>query len=393
MKKILIILSLAALAVGCCSRNARNQGPEIPFDPADVLVISEDVDKMAHCSVFLPDGNGTVYFAYYHDTVQTLENPEKTSIEITLAKSSYPDFNSFERVDVMRAGQAVGDFVQSPDRAPYDPNLLLLGDTLMLYFVGCVDGVVTTCVRPYDTRSGTFADKVDVCTLEYDGKTVPFDTKHIFDMFAEKGLEATFNNDLLMSGSFVLYDGAWYSSFGNAFLKRSCPVIVKTVDGRHFEYVMHCPEFLFGCCETSIAIWKDEFYVIMRNSGVERGGRGIYIARYDASGNCLTPPRYLTEAQAKPAIILHDGRLFIFYNANPFLYTDWGLVSRSRFRIAEIDRDCNILWSRDVTDPYGIHYPYVHEMDGNVWMTFTEDRKQLDINQTRSNISFTKVEL
>ena len=85
----------------------------------------------------------------------------------------------------------------------------------------------------------------------------------------------------------------------------------------------------------------------MRNSGVERGGRGIYIARYDASGNCLTPPRYLTEAQAKPAIILHDGRLFIFYNANPFLYTDWGLVSRSRLRIAEIDgRKC-------VDDIYG----------------------------------------
>ena len=365
----------------------------LPFDPAEAVVISDPDDKMAHCSTFIGDGEGNVYFAYYHDPEQTLEAPAMTSITGVLAKASMNNLKDISREEFMRAGQTLGDFTQSPERAPYDPNLLIVGDTMMVYFIGCIDGVVTTCVRRYGLRNGSFDDKVGICTLKYDGKTVPLDTEHVFEMFQEKGLDATFNNDLLLSGSFVWYKDAWYTSFGNAFLKRSCPVILKTTDGLNFEFVMMCPEFLFGCCETSIAIWHDNFYVIMRNSGVERGGRGTYIARYDASGKCLTHPKYLSEAQSKPAIILHKGKMYIFYNANPFLYTDWGLVSRSRLRIARIDEDCNILKSWDITDPYGIHYPYVGEIDGKLWMTFTEDRKQLDINQTRTNISFTEVRL
>ena len=365
----------------------------LPFDPAEAVVISDTDDKMAHCSTFAGDGKGNVYFAYYHDPEQTLEAPAMTTITGVLAKAKMNNLRDVTREEFIRAGQTLGNFTQSPERAPYDPNLLIVGDTMMVYFVGCIDGVVTTCVRRYDLNEGLFDDNVGICTLKYDGKTVPLDTEHAFELFREKGLDATFNNDLLLSGSFVRYKDAWYTSFGNAFLKRSCPVILKTTDGLNFEFVMMCPEFLFGCCETSIAIWHDEFYVIMRNSGVERGGRGTYIARYDASGKCLTQPRYLSEAQSKPAIILHKGKMYIFYTANPFLYTDWGLVSRSRLRIAWIDEDCNILKSWDITDPYGIHYPYVGEIDGKLWMTFTEDRKQLDINQTRTNISFTEVRL
>ena len=393
MRKIFLLLCSAAALIAGCHRTT------VPFDPARAAVINEDCDLMAHCSTFLPVGDGTVYFAYYRDSTQTLEAPGKTTIVPVLAKAEglrageTPSFERIQYQEFIHSGESVGEFKQSPERAPYDPNLLLLGDTLMVYFVGCVDGTVTTCVRAYDTVTDRFSDRVEICTLSYGGKTVPFDTKGLFGMYGDLGLEATFNNDLLMSGAFVPHEGAWYVAVGTAFLKRSCPVVVKTVDGRHFELVMVCPEFLYGCCEASVAVWKGDFYVIMRNSGVERGGRGCYVARYDASGRCLTPPVYLSEAQSKPAILLHRGRMYLFYNANPFLQTDWGLVSRSRLRISEIDRECRILRSWDITDPYGIHYPYVKEIDGQVWVSFTEDRKQLDVNQTRTNISFSPVRL
>lgn len=387
------VLTLTAALLAGCSRAS------LPLDPAKAVVINEDCDRMAHCSTFLPVGDGTVYFAYYRDTTQTLEAPGKTTIVPVLAKAEglekgeVPSFESIHYQEFIHSGETVGDFTQSPARAPYDPNLLLLGDTLMVYFVGCIDGTVTTCVRTYDTVTDRFSGQVDVCTLSYGDKTVPFDTKSFFGMYEDLGFPATFNNDLLVSGAFVPYKGAWYVAVGTAFLPRSCPAVIKTVDGRHFELVMICPDFLYGCCEASVAIWKDEFYVVMRNSGVERGGRGCYVARYDASGRCLTPPVYLSEAQSKPAIALHKGRMYLFYSANPFLQTDWGLVSRSRLRISEIDRDCRIRRSWDITDPYGIHYPYVKELDGRLWISFTEDRKQLDINQTRTNISFSPLRL
>ena len=382
-----LTLLLAALAVAGCGRE------RVPFDPAQARVITEETDLMTHCSSFLPGPDGTVYFAYYHDTTQTLEAPGKTTITDVLAVSRRPDFATFDRTEFMCAGDTVGTFVQSPERAPYDPNLLLVGDTLFVYFNGCIDGTVTFCARRYDTRAGRFEDEVTPCTLHYDGKAVPLDTRGIFGMFADRGFEATYNNDITISAPFVEYGGAWYIAVGNAFLPRSCPFVIRTVNGVDFDLVMFCPDFLYGCCEAALAIWKDEFYVVMRNSGVERGGRGTYVARYDASGRCLVSPRYLSEAQSKPGIVLYKGRMYLFYNANPFLQTDWGLVSRSRFRISEIDRDCRIRRSWDITSPYGIHYPYVREMDGRLWMTFTEDRRQLDVNQTRSNLSLTELEI
>ena len=397
MKRFRLLLCLLFFLSACVRVS-------VPFDPSKAVVINEDCDLMAHCSTFLPAGDGVVYFAYYRDSTQTLETPGKTTITPVLAKATglregrpgdglSVTFESVCPQEFIHSGESVGSFTQSPDRAPYDPNLLLLGDTLMVYFVGCIDGTVTTCVRRYDIRTDRFADAVEVCTLTYGDKTVPLDTKGVFGMYEDLGFKATFNNDLLMSGAFVPYKGAWYCALGTAFLPRSCPVIVKTENGVDFDLVMMCPEFLYGCCEASVAVWKDEFYVVMRNSGVERGGRGCYVARYDATGYCLSGPVYLSEAQSKPAIALYKGRMYLFYTANPFLQTDWGLVSRSRLRISEIGRDCSILRSWDITDPYGIHYPYVKEWDGRLWMSFTEDRKQLDIAQTRTNISFTPVKL
>lgn len=402
LRRIIVaaLLALVLMQVQAC----RLRTETAPFDPAHAAVINEDCDLMAHCSAFVPAGNGTVYFAYYRDSTQTLENPGRTTITPILAKATgmrtgqagdaaSVSFESIEYQEIIHSGETVGKFTQSPERAPYDPNLLLIGDTLFVYFVGCIDGTVTTCVRRCDVRSGRLSDSVETCTLSYGGKTVPFDTKGLFGMYAELGFEAVFNNDLLMTGTFVRHEDAWYSALGTAFLPRSCPVIVKTGNGVDFDLVMICPEFLYGCAESSVAVWKDDFYVIMRNSGVERGGRGCYLARYGADGRCLAGPVYLDEAQSKPAIALHKGHMYLFYNANPFLQTDWGLVSRSRLRISEIDRDCRILKSWDITDPYGIHYPYVNTIDGRLWMTFTEDRKQLDIAQTRTNISFTPVRL
>ena len=384
MKRLL--LSTIVLLCACAKQADR------PFDPAEARVVTENSDKMTHCSAFLVDG-GTIYFSYYHDPVQTLEIPTATTIVPVLAKADFPALTNIERTEVIRAGQTVGDFTQDGWRAPYDPNILRIGDGILYYFVGCADSTVTYCVRRYDIPSGSFAPTVEPCTLSYKGKKVVMNTRNLQQMFLDFDFPAVFNNDMNMSAPFVEYKGEFYNTIGSAFLKRACPIVVKTSDGIDFEVVMLCTDFLYGNCESSLAILGDEFYVIHRNSGVERGGRGCYIAKYSPDGKCLVPPQYLSEAQAKPVLAVHKGKLYAFYNANPFLQTDWGLVSRSRMRVARIGRDCSVLHSWDVTSPFGIHYPYVQTVNGDLWLSFSEDRKQLDVNQTRSNISLIKTDL
>ena len=379
----LVLLALAVLWSCCLRRNEL-------FDPSEAVLISDNADLMAHCSAFLVAGD-SIYFSYYHDTVQSFENPGRVTIAPVLASAEYPSLKNFRRIEAAHAGDTLGEFVQADWRAPYDPNMLLLGEEIFYYFIGCSDSTVTYCVRKYDLRSGRFAEEAVPCTLTYDGITVPLDSRSVYEMFRHLGFPAVFNNDVVMSAPFVEYEGEYYNSFGSAFLKRSCPVVVKTVNGIDFDLVMLCPDFLYGCCESSVAIWGDNLYVIMRNSGVERGARGTYLAKYSMKGELLAGPVYLSEAQSKPVLTLDHGRLYAIYNANPSLQTDWGLVSRSRLRVSRIGRNCEILQSRDITDPYGIHYPYTGKIDGETYISFTEDRAQIDINQTRSNISFSRL--
>ena len=362
-----------------------------PFNPTEAKVISAPNELMTHASTIVAQQDGTLFIAYLRDTTQTHEVSSATTISPVLMKTHFPEMDSFEKVEIMRAGATVGDFTQSPTRSPYDNNLLLIGDTLFCYFTGCIDGTVTFCARRYNVATGKLDDHVDVCTLTYDGKTVPFDSQSAFAMMEEMGIRTVFSNDVVMTTPFQEYKGEWYCAFGNAFPKHSKPVIIKTTDGIHFEVVMVCKEFNFGTCEVAVAIWHNEFYVLERNSGVERGGRGTFLAKYDAQGRCLVPPVYLTEAQVKPALIVYKGRLYAFYNTNPSLYTDWGLVSRSRLRIARIGRQCQLRKTWDITSPYGIHYVYPVEIDGNLYITFSEDRRQLNIEMTRSDIGFIKV--
>lgn len=376
--------------------NAFSSAAAPVVDTQNATVLSEYEDLMAHCSTFVTVGD-TVYVAYYHDLTQPYEHPAMTTITPVLARTAYPDFLTIERSDIMKSGMSVGSFTQNPARAPYDPNVLNVDGRILCYFIGCIGEDVTYCVRPYDVGKGLMEDSVSVCTLTYDiaarKKTVTLNANAVFDMYEEMGIPAVRHNDILMTGRFIEYGGEYYNAVATAFTPGSKPLIVKTRNGIDFELVRVCTEHLCGACEASVEIWKDNIYVLVRNSGADLGARGTFLYKYDMKGNCLAGPVFLTAAQSKPSLIVYKDRLYAFYNADPWIRTDWGLVSRSRMRVSEIDEDCSVAGSRDVVSEFGIHYMYTGIFHDEVWMTFTEDRKKVDINQTRSNISFAKVNL
>ena len=147
MKKFLFAISF--LAAAACAPKALEV-----FDPSDAVVFSDmTVDKMAHCSIFKVIGD-EVFFAYYHDTTQTLEHPKMPTIMPVLARSPWPvTGEDIEYTDVVRCGESYGNFTQDPNRAPYDPNLLQVGTKLRFYFNGCMGGKVVYTARTYDLES------------------------------------------------------------------------------------------------------------------------------------------------------------------------------------------------------------------------------------------------
>jgi len=388
MKKFLLTITLLLAAFAAPAQ-------PWPFNPKDAAVVSAPEDLMAHCSTFAFDGKGNVYFAYYKDSEQPIEHAANLSTFPVLAKADIKTMTVQFRKDVIRSGQTIGDFTHGP-RAPYDPNVLVLGKTLMVYFNGCVGTEVTFCARPYDMATDSFQDRIIVCKLNYvtqsgERKCVDLNAKNTFALFDDMGIESQYYNDLCISARFIRHKGAWYGALGNAFTKCSKPIIVKTVDGVNFDVVHVCEEFQWGACEVSLEFSHGSCYVAMRTSGCPKDERGTWIARYSKDWNCLVQPVRLGKCQSKTALVDYKGKIYAFYNDWPNLDTEWGNVMRSRLRVAQIERNCGIVKSWDVTNDVGIHYPYVNENKGKLYLSFTEDRKKIDVHQCRSNISFIQV--
>lgn len=363
-----------------------------PFNPKEGNVISAPEDLVAHCSTFAFAGKNKVYFAYYKDS----EQPKEHSVNLTtfpvLAKYDMKEKKVEFRKDVIRSGETIGDFTHGP-RAPYDPNVLILGNTLMVYFNGCVGTEVTFCARPYDLKTDSFEDRIIVCRLNYvtpsgEKKCVDLDAKNTFQFFDDMGIASEYHNDLCISARFVRHKGAYYSVLCNVFTKLSKPVVVKTVDGVNFDVVTVCREFQWGACEASLDFDRGGCFVAMRNAGCAKEDQGTYLAKYSRDWNCIAQPVRLGKCQSKTALVTYRGKTYVLFNDWPNLNTDWGNVMRSRLRVAQIDSCTKIVRSWDVTNDVGIHYPYVNINKGKLYLSFTEDRKKVDVRQCRSNISF-----
>lgn len=390
MKKKLSILIPVVLAVSC--------GPAklVPFNPLDGVVVSDTtVDRMAHCSVFKQIGKD-VYIAYYHDTTQIFEHPQNPTIQPVLAKTKAPFDGPVERKGAVSSGETYGSFTQYAKRAPYDPNVLHIGDKLYYYFNGCVDGSVVYSVRVYDLLTESFEPEAHPCTISWHGRTVDMSSANMMAIMSEMGFQTRDVNDLTMSSRFIRYRGEYYNVFSSAFTDLSKPLVVKTADGLHFDLVFACAENPGGTCEAAIEIMDDELYIISRTYVAWDGLYGMYIGKYSMKdGSCIVKPYRLTNQAAKGAIIARHGHIYAVFNVLPNVPLGDNVFSgRSRIRVARFDRNCNQVDFADSHSAFGVHYPYVDLIDGKVWMSYTEDRRRISPHDhNRSNISMIQLKL
>lgn len=367
------------------------------FTPSSAVVVSESNNLVAHCSTFDFDRRGNVYFAYYRDSLQSVERSSNLSTFVVLARTKLRALDVFSRQRIISAGESIGTFTRG-DRAPYDPNVLMLGRRLMVYFNGLRDGEVTFCCREYDTVSSRPADDVKVCNLRYlsasgNVVTTPLDARGVYGMFEDMGIEANYHNDVVISARFVRWRGEYYCALAGAFTKASKPVILRTSDGINFDVVFVCSDFEDGTCEACLEIVDGNFYVAARNAYGPKEKKGTYIACYDSRGHCAVKPVMLGRVQSKTALIYWRGQLLAFYNDYPDIIGEYGKVNRSRLCVASLGRDCRILTKSEITSGCGIHYPYVNIHHRRLFLSFTEDRRHVDIKQCRSNISFLELKL
>lgn len=389
MKRIVISI-VALLAVSCAQKAVE------PFDPAEGIVFSDmSVDKMAHCSIFRVVGD-EVYFAYYHDTTQTLEHPKMKTIMPVLARSPWPVTGSgIERVDVIRCGEKYGEFIQDSTRAPYDPNLLLVGNRLRYYFNGCMNGNVVYTARTYNIDTHEFEPEATPCRITFEGDTLEMNSSNLFSIMEKLGYDVLDANDVVISHRFIKRGRYWYNVVANGFTPNSKPVLIRTEDGLLFDYVRCFDGLPGGICEAAFEFQGNAIFLITRNIAEDWRQSATYLSEYSLKdGRCLAGPRKITSQTAKSALIRKNGGIYAIFSALPDIEKEGEMVGRSRLRMARIGNGCEFRDSVDVVSEYGIHYPYTDIVDGEIWMSFSEDRREISpAGYTRSDLSIIKLPL
>ena len=385
-----ICLAVVALATACQSSSA----PLISTEGA--TLISQAENKMSHCASTAILSDGEVWCAYYRDLVGNAEDPVNTTIEIVLSRFNINEWQSPEiaHTTLFKAGDKLGDFAQG-NYAAYDPILFEVNDAMRCIVQAFEDGESCLAAFDIDRTSGTPLDKMMRCTLTYatdnGNKTVPLKASALRELYTQNGTSSFKNYERpLIDKQFVRHGEWYYNVLCNWYCVEARPMVVRTKDGINYEVAFVCPEFEYGCTEASMAIANDRIYLIGRSRSPKRGS---FLGCYSLSGECLTKPYHVGDDGSRPEMIVHKGKIYAMYNILPLLKDENGKeIYRSRVRLSKLNKEGKIVRSWDYEAPYSMQYFCLDEYNGEVYLTFTEDRFRR-ADKEKGNIAFVKVKL
>jgi hypothetical protein len=233
------------------------------------------------------------------------------------------------------------------------------------------------------------------CSLTYSTEngavTVPLKASALRDFYELQGVTEWTNYERpLIDKKFVRHGEWYYNALCNWYCKRVPPTIVRTKDGINYEVAFVCSGYDCGCTEGSIAIHNDRLYLIGRSRSPQRGA---FLGCFSLSGETLRAPYLIGDDGSRPEMIVHKGKIYAMYNILPNFVTEDGKeIYRSRVRISELDNECNEVRHWDYSAPKSMQYFCLNEYEGEVYLTFTEDRFDRADKQ-KGNIAFVKTEI
>jgi len=370
----------------------------LSFDQADIIS-DWKVEKMAHTSTIYADKDGTMYAAYMGNNITANEHPDNTDIQINFLKFNIADPKDIQRWEAIKTGHAFTGFTQG-SKPPYDPNMIIRDTAIKLYFSAYDDATGVNGngsflgTTTFDKTVDDFWNDFTACQINYTAggvtTTVRFDTDGVQEAYT--GLGYSLSSDLIdktiMFTSQIIKNGDyWYASLG-MYGSDFRGMVLRTLDGVTWE--VYCiPDQNVGgnVMENCIEIVGTKLYYFTRTG---------YFCVYDMTSRTWLSYQALEDVVAsKVNVFYFNSRLYIAYNKDVTLITDWGNVPRNTMTIKEV----NLSDTTKMTDVLevqlegGICYYHFTKYKGSLYMTFTNDRRKFNLGQVNSNISFSPVVL
>lgn len=350
-------------------------------------------EKMTHDGNLQIDSRGNFLLPYYASNTSFDENPNASGVSSRLSLLNVCNLNSTpEFFEMFTKSQNIGNDQFSDITSPYVPFIFHHNQPtgIILYLASAIlqnDSQGARIVgRKWNVENKSWIDEtLHKCTLKYDfeggTKTVHFSESGVSELVKDKQGRIVSNTGMqTVMSRWKLYKGEYYTMFGTLGNGTS-GVIVKTTDGIEYTVVDFFPYSQYNIWEGSIEFVEDTLYGVLRNS-TDLFTRDMITGAWKTVKNVMANIQYQRMALHKK-----DGYIYMFYNILPRTGAGW-TQQRNNIRIAKFSAtEPIVIATQEIASPLGIHYYGFSDYRGTTWVYFTEDRRNLNPTDPKTNIT------
>ena len=324
----------------------------------------DHVDQMVHVSTFKIIGS-VIYMTYYANTSTEAEDPYHQEARLAFCPMGRPEEMTIYTI------QKVGDTLDGKviDRV-YDTILMEKGDGLLyILWTASADGLYYRLYCTYDIAANRLS-AIRPNRFRVGNVTNDFSATGITTALAANGLgHKGFFSDIgimqkvttrVENGEVMYYTGT-YSGYFNA--------LIKSRDFITWEFVA-APDFVnLSVWENAVYLLNDRCYYFVRQEDCNQG----FLTYYDLNTGRWQQPVLIRDAQSRGDFFMDGGRLYLVHAPRDrdgvgLVLVDTDDLARSRpIAVADLHES--------------IFYPYTDLHDGDVYMSYTVDRKHIRLTR------------
>ncbi len=341
---------------------------------ASAATISDDAELIAHC-VSACTCNSKVYAVYYASEENAEESVSNTTIKIYLKEFSITNPANGKRILLCESGHAFNNFKQASFSAPYDPQIVKVGDTELRIFFTAHDESGNSSVGyvTYNPSTGEIGNVFNKLQIAHNGNTYAADRNGWERLFADTGIALERAPFMCGTCKIIKVSDKYYT------VLFSCSdgdkgVLLESVDLLNWSVVSFiATDNYIKCTEASIEYNDGVFYAFIR------GENGMHFGTYNGEVWKFT---HVSTVNCRPLILRTENNDLVgFYNTNE---------SRQSFVVADIVNGVLVPRVNVFVGSRAHYFDYIR-VGGNVWLFYSSDVK--GVGNGRSSVQCAPIDL
>lgn len=350
------------------------------------FIMSDNTQLMAHCAMMDYDtSDNTIWLVYYANESTTTENNTDVRTYLTI-KHINPYLKTVIASTTFKVGDTIGTYTQA-NTPPYDPTITVLSDYVLVTFWGNENN--ERCISCFRVDKSTLAiSNYAVNKLTYNGTDYDLNCTNLKAIYeAYSGTTISTIDTVAFSCHFPVYNNEYYGVINDIFSASGYKsFLVKSSDLVTWS-IVHCFTEIPATNEASICIRNGILYMSDRNN--------MYVTSYNLTNGTVKYVSVPMVQGCKPCLFNYKNTLgeekVVLASNIIAKYTASVEGFRRNMGLFVINEDLSIELKSRILTSAGCHYPDLASDGFDLFLLWSEDRRNLNRKVQRSDIGFAKI--